>query len=104
MQQLNLAKNLVDITRILTQNPTFEHQGIGLARRVADITVTYNALIRIEPQNGAAHGQAREMGNPHVCYLQLRRLRAGVDVRFRYHETYIRQSTSASLSEPLLLS
>src|SRR5580704_8004120 len=70
---LDLAENLVELQRILAQNPALEKQGISGARAITDLPQTVHSLVGIDANDWArARARLHHSGYAQVYDLQRR--------------------------------
>ena len=79
---LDLAKELVDIAGVLTEQTRFEQQRVGRAGAITDFAVAADALIGIQPQQRDIKWQRPEIDDAHVGDFEVVRARVSVDVGF----------------------
>jgi hypothetical protein len=77
---LDLAEDLVDVARVLAEDPALEDQRIGLAASIANFAVPRDALVRVDPDERHRHGRADDHGHAQVRDLEGRGLRRPLDV------------------------
>ncbi len=77
---LDAAEDLVDVAGVLTDEETLEHLSIELGRAVADFTVTRDALVGLNAQQGAVHGGANDVNKTHVRDAKITGLGVRVDM------------------------
>ena len=71
---LDLVENAVYVTRVFPNDATFQHKSIGLGGGVAHLTVTADALVGINAQDGAALGRAVDIHKAHIGNSQIGRV------------------------------
>ena len=76
----DLPEQPVHVTRVLTQETAFQHEGVGHGRSVAHLSQTVYALIRIYTYDRPPPVIEPDLGDPHIGDLEFRRPRIGVDV------------------------
>src|SRR5579872_274511 len=95
---LDFSKDLIDVTRVFTQNAALEDQGVGLAGAVANFAQPVYALISIDANQRARKGRAGNHGDAQVGDLEIRRVGVSVHVLRRGIEGLVSPETSTQRS------
>ena len=77
---LDAAEELVDVARVLVEDAALERQRKALAGPVAHLAVAFDALIRSDLDERAAHRRADDGGKTHIRDPQVRGTAVSVDV------------------------
>src|SRR6516225_11817707 len=76
----DLAEQAIHVDRVFAQQAALEHQGVTWAGAVAHLTQPLDALVGVNPDDGAGHGRTRDYGNAQIGDLQPRGAGMGIDV------------------------
>src|SRR4029079_9537639 len=78
---LDLPEDLVDVARVLAEEPALEHQRVRLARAVAYFAPADETLVGLDADDRTRHRRLDDDRDADIGDLQRRRLRRALDVR-----------------------